>query len=606
VLALLVLVVVAAAGATLTRAWDPEASPLERACAGVPIGVASLALVGFGLAWLFGLETWTVLVATGVVAGCCLAASSQARPAVAPPPGRIRGDAVFLLLAAPVLVLLFRQAMQETPAGIAIGVEHNLGDLPFHLAVITGFLHDGNFPPDHPELAGVRLTYPFLIDFGAAQLAAVGASLSRALLLQNVALALALVGLLRRLARSLVEDERAGWLAPLLFLANGGLGFLLLSDEVARRGLLDTLLHLGQDVTITRDGRYRWGSVVTTLLIPQRALLLGLPLALCAWQAIWDSRGHDRRRLLGAGLVTALLPLSHAHAFVCVMATALGLALLEGATRLPFFGPALALGGAQAAWLAAGSSLDGPRFLAFQPGWDHGTRNPLLFWLENTGLFLPLYVLGLSLLPPRARRFSAPFVLLFVVPNLLRLSPWIWDNVKFLVHWYVLAVVAVAALLARLSRRGWPAALLAAALLGLLTLSGGLDLWRTASGQVRLVVFDADAVAFADEVRRHTTPRAVVLHLPTYDSPVYLTGRRSVIGYPGHLWSQGLPGNERGVEVQLMYQGGAPSDQLLSRYGVRDVVVGPGERAQLRIAPEFLATLDLVVERGPYQLYRRR
>ena len=56
--------------------------------------------------------------------------------------------------------------------GLQTADGHNLGDLPFHLAVIQGFARGENFPPEHPELAGMRLTYPFLVDLVTALMCA--------------------------------------------------------------------------------------------------------------------------------------------------------------------------------------------------------------------------------------------------------------------------------------------------------------------------------------------------------------------------------------------------------------------------------------------------
>jgi hypothetical protein len=89
------------------------------------------------------------------------------------------------------------------PAGVSTGVDHNLGDLPFHLGITMGFVRGQNFPPQHPELAGVRLTYPFLVDFVTALPVTLGEPLSSAVFVINLALALALAALLFRLTRLL-------------------------------------------------------------------------------------------------------------------------------------------------------------------------------------------------------------------------------------------------------------------------------------------------------------------------------------------------------------------------------------------------------------------
>ena len=70
--------------------------------------------------------------------------------------------------------------------GIGTGVDHNLGDLPFHLAIINSFAYGQNLPPEHPELAGVHLTYPFLVDFIAAMVVQAGGSLRSALFLEGL------------------------------------------------------------------------------------------------------------------------------------------------------------------------------------------------------------------------------------------------------------------------------------------------------------------------------------------------------------------------------------------------------------------------------------
>ena len=81
-------------------------------------------------------------------------------------------------------------------------------------------------------------------------------------------------------------------------------------------------------------------------------------------------------------------------------------------------------------------------------------HNIVWFWFVNTGLFIPLLVVCLAwrgkfALPPRLLKFYAPFLLCFIVPNLVKVAPWIWDNIKVLFLWYVASVPLVAWLLAR-------------------------------------------------------------------------------------------------------------------------------------------------------------
>jgi hypothetical protein len=193
-----------------------------------------------------------------------------------------------------------------------------------------------------------------------------------------------------------------------------------------------------------------------------------------------------------------------------------------------------------------------------------------------------------------------------VVPNVLKLSPWIWDNIKFLFFWHAASLPLVAGLLTRLWRRGGGTRWCAAGLAGSLVLSGSLDVWRVASGQIAREVFDAQSVAFATGALRATPPRAVILHAPTYNSPVYLAGRRSLLGYPGHIWSQGLDAGTRESEIGAFYAGGEGADALVARYGVDYVLVGPQERSSLAVNEAFLGRYPTVAESGVYRLLKTR
>jgi hypothetical protein len=304
------------------------------------------------------------------------------------------------------------------------------------------------------------------------------------------------------------------------------------------------------------------------------------------------------------------MPLAHAHSFLVVMGAALGLTVLfprKGWWR--FFAVAAVLALPVILWMAHGSPTQGGQFLGWHLGWDRGTIPPLRFWVRNAGIFLLLAVAGYlwggasSPVPGRLRRFLAPFALCFLVPNLLQLSPWIWDNIKILIYAYVFAAPLVALVLVRMWREGGWTARLAALSLGLgATLSGALDVGRVASRQIAHRLFDADALAFVQAVILATPPSALIAHAPTHETPLFLSGRRSLLGFPGHLWSQGLDGGSREADLQRIYAGAPEAGSLLGGYGVEYLVWGPQEQARPGAAERFLARFPVVVEVGAYQL----
>lgn len=614
---LVVLLAAILGGAAAVSVVDERAPLGARLAAGAPVGLALLGLVGFALALAFGLSRASVMVATLLAASPVLLwLRPRWRPRLVPRPGltrRLVGRLLFWGLAGSLCWAVFDRVFVESPAGIATGCDHNLGDLPFHLAIVTGFVYGENIPPEHPELAGVRLTYPFLVDFVAAMLVATGASLRRALLLENLVLALSFVALLQRWALRLTRSRGASLLTPAIVLFSGGLGFWVYLREGG--DLLGRLLHLSRDYTISWSGDLRWGNALVTLFVPQRALLFGAPLVVLAWLLVWRGAVEEvdqpsrRRILLGAGLVAGLLPLVHVHGFVVALGVGGCLALLfrHDGPWVGFFVGACALAAPPLAFMALGSAVRAGSFVGWEVGWDHGKHPVVWFWLFNTGLFLPLLAIALWLRRgSRLVRYTLPFLLFFVVPNLLKLSPWIWDNVKFLFFWFVGSAPLVALLVARLGRHHmWRAAAAAVAIV-VLTLSGCLDVWRMASRQIENRIFDADGVAFGEAVRAATEPHARVLQALTYDSPLYLSGRPAFLGYLGHISSQGLDLGDREAVVRQVYAGAREADELLRRERIDYLIVGPRERTQLEVNEAFLSRFAVVAQVGGYRLQRVR
>lgn len=691
-MALLLALGAIAGGALLTYLYDETAPLHARLCAGACVGLAALGLVGFVIASFIGLTPLSLALAA-LITAMPLALLAQpawrarvlfdvraAQRAWARPNGGMIWRGALYGATAVLFWFVLDRAFFAQAGELFTGVENNLGDLPFHLGIITGFAQGQNFPPQHPEFAGARLTYPFIVDFVAAMFVRAGWSLTAALFWENLVLALALTGLLYRFALKLTRTRAVAVVAVALTLLSGGLGWLGFLHEWlgGNRAFFDLLAQLPHKYTITYDNVYRWGNAVTTLLVPQRALLLGLPLALVVstiwWQTIVaddaarvvgpDSaerkvkkgkhnkgaraqratdadappplpafpfsrlpavlRDAPLQRMLGAGLIAGLLPLAHAHTFIVLMLVGACLALLFPRWRLwfAFFVAASVLALPQMWWATRASAVKAGSFFEWTFGWDRGHENVLTFWLRNTGLFIPLLVAALAwrgrapLVPPRLLRFYLPFTLCFIIANVAKVSPYLWDNIKVLFYWYVASTPLVALLLVRLWRVGgstmrevnvvvrWLPRVAAVALFVSLTFAGALDVWRVAAATEEQREFDRDGIAFAALIDQQTPPRSLILTAPTYNHPVFLAGRRALLGYGGHLWSQGIKYDEREAEVKIIYAGGAQADALLAKYGVEYVVVGPLERAALPVNEQYFTQFRQVGEAGEYHLYK--
>jgi uncharacterized membrane protein len=83
-----------------------------------------------------------------------------------------------------------------------------------------------------------------------------------------------------------------------------------------------------------------------------------------------------------------------------------------------------------------------------------------------------------------------------------------------------------------------------------------------------------------------------------------LTGRRSLLGYPGHIWTHGLEFAPREADIKRIYAGAPGADDLLTKYGVEYAVVGPLERNMMPVNQAFFEHYTKVGEVGGYSLYK--
>jgi hypothetical protein len=524
------------------------------------------------------------------------------------------------------LAWLFSRVVMFYPDGLRTAPANNYGDLPFHFSVITSFAYGENLPPQNPIFAGMNFTYPFLIDFLTAFFIRCGADWRAAFFVENIALALALVGLIELLTLKIFNDRFAARLAPVIFLFNGGLGFINFFRDLGARddGLFDFLAHLPKTYTMNAELSLpfgvvplRWGNVFTTLLIPQRSMLFGLPAVAMIIALWWMSFGEEgdakirRRYLLAAGILAGILPMLHAHGFFSVMIASAPMVLLfRSRDWIAFFAPVAALAAPQA-WYLSGTQVRNELFKPLEKWWEAGDAGPLLFWMVNAGVFIMLLLAALLVKKITASRqalFYLPLVLWFIAPNAVALAPWTWDNIKVLVYWSLASSPFVAAALAFLITRTFVVArALVAALLITLTLSGALDVWRALSPAENVTLFGREELEVAALLREKTEPRAVVLHAPIHNSVVALSGRQSVMGYPGHLWTHGIDYQRRELEVATIYRGGSNTLEPLSRLGVNYVIIGPAERTQLAVDENYFASLyPAVIDHAGYRVYRVR
>lgn len=609
-------------------------SAAEQACWGLPIGWSAATAIGYAFARCAGqLSFRVVLLATLLVWAVAIViwlpailrltqrgtrhASLLWQPSWTP-------LALLLVTFAPIFLHLFGTHMLPVRADGAIysGGESTSFDMAYHAAITNSFVSGENFPPVYTPMPPAPLLYPFLPDFLSAFLVVLGMDLHGALVWTAVPLCLALLALFYFFALRLLKlgevapalEVRLGWaaaVAVLLFLLNGGLGFIFFFQDwrAAGTGLWEFLSGLAVNYTHVAEKGIVWPNIITDMLLPQRTSLIGLSLGFIVltcfaitWRTNDDSPWSGWPILLSAGILAGFLPLFHVHSYAAVGLISGFLFLLRPRrVWLIFWLPAVAL--ALPHFLQLRGQLTAAGFSRFQPGWrGQGEGSWILFWIRNLGLPTLLVIPAWLTAPRRLRRFYAAFVALLVLALLFVFSPNDYDNLKLMTYWYAGTCVVIAGWLLRLARArlGFFCALV---LIAGSVLSGLFALayeWRA-----NKMLFAADEIAAADFVKSQTPPHSLFLTAPALHQPVLsLAGRAVVRGPTAWLWSHGYPFAEREADVRAIYGGRDDALDLLRYYRVDYIYLGKTEAGELRANTAFFeAAFPVIYRAGHIAIY---
>jgi hypothetical protein len=338
------------------------------------------------------------------------------------------------------------------------------------------------------------------------------------------------------------------------------------------------------------DANYQWKNVYFSLIEPQRPYLYGLPLALLILTLLLSGvQTRGRRALIAAGLIAGLLPLAHLGTLLALALVTPFLFLLFPSRRwFLFFGIWVAVAVPQLL-LQQGGKPAAASAIRLEIGWLAKSDPWIWFWFKNLGLFLPLLVVALisrDLMPPVAKRFLWAFMPVFVIANLIVFQPWDWDNTKIIVYWFLAVCLLVAALLVRLWHRHQSPVLRGLLLVALTTmlLSGVLINLQQLLGLDRHLLLTTEEWQVAEQVRQKTAPRAMFVTGTQHNLPVsVLTGRPIVMGYPGWLWSYGFDYSTEQRDLYAIFAYDPDTPELLKKYGVDYVVIGPEERREFAV-----------------------
>jgi hypothetical protein len=615
------------------RRIAPFLNTLELVAYGIPFGVVSASLLLLALAWFAGLHPFLVIV-VGVT---CIVVTLLLWPADVHPGAlwgslpRTKGTSGIVAGAllrwparwelVPVLVIsafvvrwvvLWSGALTTNDEGLWAGHIYIWGDWALHLGDVTSFVYGDNFPPRNTRWAGGPLAYHYLTSLTAAGMVELGLEPATALTLQSFLFSVLLTIGLYSFARRLTLTRGTAVLALVLFLLGGGLGWIVtVIDMNNSHSLWNTLLQKPWDEGRQAAANFRWPNQYFTLIEPQRGYLYGLPLALLIFTLLLNAvQTKEYKSFLLAGIVAGLLPFAHTSTLVAVaLVTPFLFLLFPSRQWLLFFAVWIVIAVPQL-YLQQGGERGETSALRLQVGWVAAPDNWLWFWLKNLGWFLPLLGFALTdrqLLPQLPKRFLWAFMPIFAITNLIVFRPWDWDNTKFLMYWFLAVCIIVAALVAKIWQQhpGLVIRGLITAVVLSMVLSGLLVNLNQLLGKDRYLLATTEEVQVAAMVRAQTPPHSMFAVGLQHNHPVpMLAGRQVLMSYPGWLYAFGIDYTERERHLRAMYAFAPETLQLLDKYNIDYVVIGPNEREQLGANLEpFRQQFQRIIATPNYEIF---
>jgi hypothetical protein len=479
---------------------------------------------------------------------------------------------VFLIIFLVSLAVLYRSVWFGNQFGIVI-TGSNWQDTPLHYEIIES-LNNGNFPPQMPNYAGEPLTYHYFVDFHTAIVEKVYGYLPTLLPVLNAVFILVFALSIYSLAR--VNGRRVAIIATVIATFGWGLSYFGLFSA-----LINGQFSASQNYIYQYGGTFGLPSMFDNLL-QQRPLLIGLP-AFALVLALLRNM-DDKKRILLAGVITGLVFQFHNVAFFCCY-VAFAVSVLFNIKRfnvsfLYFLVPSVLV----LPFIFSGGP---PLTVAVSAVWvANFAQNPFVYYFLNLGI--PFIIAIISFLKAGNEHLKGTFLLLFLIPNILLLTPNPWDMYKFFIFAWVPIAVLCGVVLARTRK----IVVLTVVLLSVLT-SASVIVYNVGTNYTAA---NWSEYQLGTWVRDNAPERSVFL---TYYSiqcpPAFIGGRLRVSSYVNWPYGHGVPLGEvlkREGDIDRAYNGSATDlMEVVGTYNVSYVYVGNDE---LRYYPGCTARFDSV------------
>jgi hypothetical protein len=510
--------------------------------------------------------------------------------------------------------VFWSHAYKNSPAGVTSESLATWADGAAHLTYSSFIANREGVPSSLPVYAGAPFIYPFAADSLTSLLIKLNLNIFTAYALVGFSLSTFLIYLLFSFYRSIFSKITTAIIASNLFLFSGGLGFVRLISNCLTQGI-KILSQLPHEYTRMDDVHIFWINVISGELIPQRAFLLALPLGLFALWVFWrlfHLKPPSPFNLILAGVILGLLPIIHPHTLIVF--TIIGVWVFINSLKnrdllkswILILIPGIIIGLPLIYRLITYTSHTS--FFKYSPGWlASGIHmNWLWFWFINLGLFFPLAIIGWFKLTRPQKKFSIPFILVFVASNLFLFQPYDWDNSKLITWVHLFFAGVIASWLVTMFRPPLIRKSVITICFVVTILSGAIDVIRQLQPVSSVLMYNPEDLQLATFIKTHTPRDTIFLTSDSHVHPIpSLSGRQVIMGYRGWLWSYGINYQSRETNITAIFRGEPQTEALISGLDPDYLIIGPSEIYDWDANQTyFLNHYPLVYQSKNYKLFK--
>lgn len=547
------------------------------------------------------------------------------------------------------LVFWSRALYYDAAGNLVAGHVNIWGDWAAHFTMGSAMENRGLILETSPFLLGAKFSYPFVADMISAILLRISGDFIYSFVIPSFFLSIFLVWTVYYFFLTLWKSEKKAILSSLIFLLNGGLGFYFYIKEAINgsRPLLTYLINPIHEVTRYDNQSIKWINIIDSMIIPQRAFLLGFPLTVLALILIYKNYFENKKLNIKtniiAGIILGLMPIIHTHSFLAafIILSFWSIEHILNHSKINFKKKTIEKWPTEQIknWsnLFVITSLIAlplifryftgninQSFSKFYPGWlaKSFEMNWFEFWWRNWFLVPWLSVTGFLMIAKKNIKklfIFSPFIFIFIIANLYLFQPFAWDNTKMFV-WSSLgfSYLTVYALDGMLNKqRGknkfylpkkikYP---IFGTVFLLIILSGLMDAYYIIRHDLHNhVMYSKEELELTNWVRGETPKESIWMTGEQHNHFVFnLTGRQTLLTYRGWLWTHGYNYLPMQNDLSLMYKNPAANMDLFKKYGIDYIVIGNNEKTVWHAnEAEFKKIFPLIKQTNNYKIFTNK